>query len=123
LDDLELTLTLAGNELWGRFNLGVYEGVLRFDERPMRSSHDRLYFTWRGREDQGPVIYGENNEGWMEFLGNGRINGCIDRQSLSFRVRRVEGQGTRSSIDARDLQDEYDGYDEDLYDQENRARW
>ncbi|KAJ4011134.1 hypothetical protein NW752_007332 [Fusarium irregulare] len=123
LDELEFTLTLAGNELWGRFNLGVYEGVLRFDERPMRSSHDRLYFTWRGREDQGPVIYGENNKGWMEFLGNGRINGCIERQSLSFRVRRVEGQGTRSSIDARDLQDEYDGYDEDLYDQENRARW
>ncbi|CAG7558897.1 unnamed protein product [Fusarium equiseti] len=123
LDDLELTLTLAGNELWGQFNLGVYEGVLRFDERPMRSSHDRLYFTWRGREDQGPVIYGENNEGWMEFLGNGRINGCIERQSLFFRARRVEGQGTRSSINARDLQDEYDGYDEDLYDQENRARW
>ncbi|GKU03583.1 hypothetical protein FLAG1_06223 [Fusarium langsethiae] len=123
LDDLNLTLTLAGNKLWGQFNLGVYEGVLRFDERPMRSSHDRLNFTWRGREDQGPVMYGNNNTGWMEFLGNGRINGWLDHQSLSFRARRIEGQGTRSRIDAASLQDEWSGYTYELYEEENRARW
>jgi hypothetical protein len=122
-DDLDLTLTLSGNKLWGRFNLGVYEGVLCFDERPMRSSHDRLYFTWRGREDQGPVMYGNNNTGWMEFLGNGRINGRLDHQSLSFRARRVEGQGTRSSIDAGSLLNEWSSYTYALYEEESRARW
>ncbi|KAK2125631.1 hypothetical protein NOF04DRAFT_9743 [Fusarium oxysporum II5] len=105
------------------FNLGVYEGVLLFEERPMRSSHDRVWFKWRGREDQGPVIYGDNNEGWMEFLGDGRIEGWLGHQSLSFQARRLPGQGTRSSIDARTLQDEWNGYSYDLYEEENRARW
>jgi hypothetical protein len=38
-DEFQLTLTIAGNRLWGSFNLGVYEGALLFEERPMRSSH------------------------------------------------------------------------------------
>ncbi|KAF6519747.1 hypothetical protein HZS61_016164 [Fusarium oxysporum f. sp. conglutinans] len=122
-DEFQLTLTISGNRLWGRFNLGVYEGVLLFEERPMRSSHDRVWFKWRGREDQGPVIYGDNNEGWMEFLGDGRIEGWLGHQSLSFQARRLSGQGTRSSIDARTLQDEWNGYSYDLYEEENRARW
>ncbi|KAF5989674.1 hypothetical protein FBULB1_677 [Fusarium bulbicola] len=122
-DEFQLTLTISGNRLWGKFNLGVYEGVLLFEERPMRSSHDRVWFKWRGREDQGPVIYGDRNEGWMEFLGDGRIEGWLDRQSLSFQARRLPGQGTRSSIDAHTLQDEWNGYSYDLYEEENRARW
>ncbi|KAF5647951.1 hypothetical protein F52700_1164 [Fusarium sp. NRRL 52700] len=122
-DEFQLTLTISGNRLWGRFNLGVYEGVLLFEERPMRSSHDRVWFKWRGREDQGPVIYGDRNEGWMEFLGDGRIEGWLDHQSLSFQARRMPGQGTRSSIDARTLQDEWNGYSYDLYEEENGARW
>ncbi|ENH70721.1 hypothetical protein FOC1_g10005019 [Fusarium oxysporum f. sp. cubense race 1] len=122
-DEFQLTLTISGNRLWGRFNLGVYEGVLLFEERPMRSSHDRVWFKWRGREDQGPVIYGDNNEGWMEILGDGRIEGWLGHQSLSFQARRLPGQGTRSSIDARTLQDEWNGYSYDLYEEENRARW
>ncbi|KAG5761763.1 hypothetical protein H9Q72_010132 [Fusarium xylarioides] len=122
-DEFQLTLTIAGNRLWGRFNLGVYEGVLLIEERPMRSSHDRVWFKWRGREDQGPVIYGDRNEGWMEFLGDGLIEGWLDHQSLSFQARRLPGQGTRSSIDARTLQDEWNGYSYRLYEEENRARW
>ncbi|KAI1033130.1 hypothetical protein LB505_010595 [Fusarium chuoi] len=119
-DEFQLTLTIAGNRLWGRFNLGVYEGVLVIEERPMRSSHDRVWFKWRGREDQGPIMYGDHNQGWMEFLGDGRIEGYLGCQSLSFQARRLPGQGTRSSIDARTLQDEWNGY---LYEEENRARW
>ncbi|KAM0368862.1 hypothetical protein ACHAPK_006524 [Fusarium culmorum] len=67
-DNFELCLTLEGNKLWGQFNLGVYEGVLRLNQRPMRSSHDRLEFTWRGREDMGPVIYGNSNKGGWNSL-------------------------------------------------------
>ncbi|KAM0353042.1 hypothetical protein ACHAPU_001928 [Fusarium lateritium] len=122
-DEFELVLTLAGNNLWGRLNLGVYECVLFFDERPMQSSHDRFWFKWRGREDQGPIIYGNNNHGWMQFLGDGRIEGWLDCQSLSFQAHRLPNQGTRSSIDARSLQSEWDGYSEQLYEEENRARW
>ncbi|KLP05472.1 uncharacterized protein Y057_6016 [Fusarium fujikuroi] len=122
-DEFQLTLTISGNRLWGKFDLGVYKGVLLFEERPMRSSHDRVWFKWRGREDQGPIMYGDRNEGWMEFLGDGRIEGWLNHQSLSFQARRLPGQGTRSSIDARTLQDEWNGYSYDLYEEENRARW
>ncbi|KAF4984696.1 hypothetical protein FZEAL_136 [Fusarium zealandicum] len=122
-EDFDLTLTIAGNALWGSFNLGIYEGVLYFDERPRRSSHDEIRFRWRGREDQGPIFYGNQNEGWIKFLGDGRIEGCLDMQRLHFQGRRHPGQGTRSAIDARSLQDEWNGYSEEVYEEENRSRW
>ncbi|EEU42707.1 uncharacterized protein NECHADRAFT_47452 [Fusarium vanettenii 77-13-4] len=122
-DDLGLTLTLSGSSLWGRFNLGVYEGVFFIEDRPMRSSHEKVWFKWRGREDQGPIIYGDRNNGWIKFLGDGRIEGFLDMQSLSFQGRRFPDQPTRSSIDARSMKNEFDGYSEDEYDRENRARW
>lgn len=46
--DFELVLTLAGNSLWGKFNLGIIEGVMYFDSRPYKSSSDSVAFTWRG---------------------------------------------------------------------------
>ncbi|KAI0137254.1 hypothetical protein BJ170DRAFT_689600 [Xylariales sp. AK1849] len=121
--DFGLVLTLAGSSLWGSFDLGVYEGVLCFDVRPYQSSHERLWFKWRGREDQGPMVYGDHNRGWIKFLGNGRVEGWLDIQDLEFHGRRAPGQGTRSEIDARSLQSEWDGYNEYEYERENRARW
>jgi hypothetical protein len=122
-DDFSLILTLAGQSLWGSFDLGIYEGVLRFDVRPYQSSHDRVHFQWRGREDQGPVIYGNDNSGWIKFLGDGRIEGYLDRQGIEFHGRRIPGQPTRSEVDSRTLQSEWNGYSEEEYERENRARW
>ncbi|KAJ4181002.1 hypothetical protein NW755_011294 [Fusarium falciforme] len=122
-DDFGLTLTLSGSSLWGRFNFGIYEGVFFIEDRPMRSSHDKVWFKWRGREDQGPIMYGDRNNGWIKFLGDGRIEGFLDAQSLSFQGRRFPDQPTRSRIDARSMKDEFDGYSEDEYERENRARW
>ncbi|KAM0424470.1 hypothetical protein ACHAPT_010394 [Fusarium lateritium] len=122
-DDFELTLMLSGSSLWGRFNLGIYEGIMFFEDRPMTSSHDRVWFMWRGREDQGPIVYGNNNQGWIKFLGDGRIEGWLDMQSLSFQGRRFPDQGTRSSVDARSMRNEWNEYSEEEYDRENQARW
>lgn len=119
----ELCLTLSGSSLWGRFNLGVYEGVLFIEDRPWRSSHDQVWFTWRGREDQGPIMSGDRNRGWIKFLGDGEIEGWLGAQSLSFRGRKIPHQGTRSRIDARSMKDEFDGYSEAEYERENQARW
>lgn len=47
-DEFSLTFTLAGHVLWGKFNLGVVVGVLRFEERPLQSSHEEVRFKWRG---------------------------------------------------------------------------
>jgi hypothetical protein len=121
--DFSLVLTLAGTRLWGRFDLGVYEGVFLLDEdRPFRASRARLDFTWRGREDNGPILYGNTNAGWIRFLGGGRVEGAIDAQGIKFHGCRLQNQGTRSEIDARTMEDEWDSYSEREYERENRSR-
>ncbi|KAL7930166.1 hypothetical protein V8C35DRAFT_330715 [Trichoderma chlorosporum] len=122
--ELSLVLTIAGSSLWGRFDLGVIEGVIRFEERPWSSSYDKLPFYWRGHELEGPICYDDsNNRGWMTFLGDGRIEGWIDHQGIQFEGQRLPGQGTRSEIDIRAMHDEWDRYSEEEYDRLNRARW
>ncbi|KAI1136695.1 hypothetical protein F5Y05DRAFT_101628 [Hypoxylon sp. FL0543] len=120
--NFKLILTLDGTQLWGRFSLGVISGVLRLDERPWQSSHDPIDFRWRGREREGPIMYG-HNVGWIKFLGDGRIEGELDYMQLRFTGDRVAGQGTRSEVDAATMQDQWDGYNEDEYERENRSRW
>lgn len=121
---LSLVLTLAGSSLWGRFDLGIIEGVLYFEERPRKSSLDAVPFSWRGRELEGPISYNDRyNNGWIKFLGDGRIEGWIDHSDIYFEGYRVSGQGTRSEVDARAMQNEWNGYTEDEYERESRARW
>ncbi|KAM0261107.1 hypothetical protein ACHAQJ_002368 [Trichoderma viride] len=122
--DLSLVLTLAGSSLWGGFDLGVIEGVMYFEERPRSSSFDTVPFRWRGREAEGPISYDDrNNDGWIKFLGDGRIEGWIDFQGIHFEGHRVPGQGTRSEVDAKTLRNEWNEYTEDEYERENRSRW
>ncbi|KAK1240083.1 hypothetical protein MKX08_007525 [Trichoderma sp. CBMAI-0020] len=121
---LSLVLTLAGSSLWGRFDLGIIEGVLYFEERPRKSSLDAVQFSWRGREAEGPISYDDRrNKGWIKFLGGGRIEGWIDHLDIYFEGDRMPGQGTRSEVEARSMQNEWDGYTEDEYERENRGRW
>ncbi|KAL7941000.1 hypothetical protein V8C42DRAFT_335855 [Trichoderma barbatum] len=119
-----LVLTIAGSSLWGKFDLGIIEGVVYFEERPRSSSFDSIPFHWRGREADGPISYDdENNEGWIRFLGDGRIEGWIDFQGIHFEGQRLPEQGTRSEMDASILQDEWEEYNEYEYEREERERW
>ncbi|ETS79074.1 hypothetical protein PFICI_08927 [Pestalotiopsis fici W106-1] len=124
-DDLSLVLTLAGDQLWGQFELGVYEGVLRFDVRPYESSYEALPYSWRGRETgEGEIIYGDSNQGWIKFLGGGRIKGYLDHMSIHFSGRRIPGQSTRSEVDIGTMRDQWNNeYSEREYERANRARW
>jgi hypothetical protein len=87
--------------LWGEFDLGVIKGVMYFEEWPRSSSFDTVPFHWRGREAEGPISYDdENTEGWIKFLGDGRIEGWINYQGIHFEGHRVRSQGTRSETNA-----------------------
>ncbi|XXG97186.1 GrpE, mitochondrial [Hypoxylon texense] len=129
--DLSLVLTLHGSELWGRFDLGAVRGVLHFERRPYQPSRSAVDFRWRGRgrERDGPVLFGDGNGGgnggWVRFLGGGLLEGFLDclGPGLVFRARRLPGQGTRSEVDAREMMAEWGGYGEDEYERESRARW
>jgi hypothetical protein len=121
---LSLVLTIAGSSLWGKLDLGILEGVLYFEERPRRSSLEAMSFSWRGREAEGPISYDDrHNKGWIKFLGDGHIEGWIDHLDIFFEGHRRPGQGTRSEVEARTMQNEWNGYTEDEYERESRARW
>ncbi|KAJ3563264.1 hypothetical protein NPX13_g8260 [Xylaria arbuscula] len=121
--DFDLVLTISGNKLWGKFDLGIVTGIMYFEERPWDSSMSDVSFIWRGEESDGPVWYGNDNGGYIQFLGNGRIRGQLDYMGLDFEGTRVSGQSTRSPIDAQSMQYEWNGYTEEEYDRQNRARW
>ncbi|KAK8039244.1 hypothetical protein PG993_007655 [Apiospora rasikravindrae] len=122
-EGFELVLTLAGSNLWGQFDLGVVKGVFFLDQRPWQSSHNELSFIWRGREHEGPIIYGNSSRGWIKFLGGGRVEGYLDWQGIDFYGDRLPGQSTTSEISPREMEREFEGYSQAEYDRENRARW
>ncbi|KAB5585981.1 hypothetical protein GE09DRAFT_47344 [Coniochaeta sp. 2T2.1] len=108
-EDFTLTLTLAGQELWGSFDLGVVEGVLHFRQRPYLSSEEKVRFEWRGRENgEGEIQYSQT--GWMRFLGGGMVEGELDYMSIAFEGMRDGGQGTRSGVPVREMRSMWEGY-------------
>lgn len=120
-DGITLSLRLNGREMWGTYEFGMFEGVLWMPERPMRPSFDRIPFKWRGREtSEGQMSFGNNQEGWIEFLGDGDIVGMISCcGALHFRGQRIDS----SVRTASDLRHEWDGYNAEEYERESRARW
>ncbi|KAH6665861.1 hypothetical protein F5X68DRAFT_143542 [Plectosphaerella plurivora] len=121
--NLSLVFTIAGREMWGQFDLGIVEGIMHCEVRPMSSSNDRVPFTWRGRETEGATLYSNNNYGWVQFLGDGRIEGELAWTSIKFSGRRQPGQGTRSPVDAQKMKNDWNGFTEERYEEESRGRW
>ncbi|PHH79594.1 hypothetical protein CDD80_4356 [Ophiocordyceps camponoti-rufipedis] len=121
--DFSMTLTIAGRQLWGQFELGIIAGVIYFPERPWRSSEEPVEFLWRGEEQHGPIQFGDNNRGWMRFLGGGRIKGCFETHGLDFTADWIPMHGTRSPVEVATLKQQWDGFSEERYERERRGRW
>lgn len=121
--DFDLVLTLAGDHLWAKFDFAVARGIMYFPKRPLFSSREPVPFRWRGVIDQDGVQWGDRHHGWVKFLGGGRVKGEIDFMGVTFEGRRMSGQGTRSEVDARSMEREWNGYTQAEYDRQNRARW
>lgn len=122
--DLTLTLSLAGTAVWGAYDLGAFTGILFLPTRPYQATHSPLPFTWRGRETgEGEMSFGQDCDGEISFLGNGRIEGWIGVYGLcAFEgVRRVEG-GTAVRA-AGSMREEWEGYNEEAYEEERCGRW
>ncbi|KAH6876321.1 hypothetical protein B0T10DRAFT_566859 [Thelonectria olida] len=58
-----LTIALGARTMWATFELGIYEGIMRFESIPERASQDQIWFKWRGQEEHGPLVNGDNNRG------------------------------------------------------------
>ncbi|KAI9708792.1 MAG: hypothetical protein M1820_003747 [Bogoriella megaspora] len=125
-EDFSLILCLEGSSVWGAYDFGMHSGILYLDTRPSNSSFDEVPFSWRGRENsEGETSFGPNNHGWIQFLGNGMIEGMINCYGEArFSGQRVSGKNeTRAPRDARSMRSEWEGYNQSEYDRANRARW
>ena len=111
-DDFRLILCLAGNTIWGAYDFGMFNGILFLPSRPYRASHEQHWFHWCGRENgEGEVSRDADNEGWIQFLGDGNIRGAINCYGRGrFTGYRISGQETRAPRDARSMQHEWDEY-------------
>lgn len=112
---LTLSLRLHGNQMWGSYDFGAFEGVIFMPQRPMRPSFEMIPFEWRGRETgEGQIDYGEDCQGWIQFLGDGDIVGQINcLGDLKFRGQRISGNETNSVRTGADLQEEWDQLEEE----------
>ena len=123
-DDLSVTLSLEGTTVWGAYDLEMFSSILFLPNRPWQTSNEPLPFTWRGRENgEGEMSFGNSCKGEMYFSGNGNISGWINvyGQCCFTGTRRPEaGTAVRP---ARSMRAEWEGYDEQAYGEESRARW
>lgn len=124
-DDLTLTLSLSATTVWGAYDLGMFSGIIFLPNRPYQASPTTpLSFTYRGRENsEGQMSFGHGCDGEITFLGNGKIEGWIGvyGRCRFAGVRRAEaGTAVRS---AWSMREEWEGYNQEAYDEENGARW
>lgn len=108
--DSGIIFTLDGNRLWGSFEIGPVSGILLLDERPWRSSHERLYFRWRGEDEQGGEHDADDDGSYVKFLGDGEIAGKIAfyNDLIEFNGYRVSGQETRSEVSAASMRRQWE---------------
>ncbi|KAM5356471.1 hypothetical protein ACJ41O_003117 [Fusarium nematophilum] len=106
-----LLLPGNGTTMRGFFSLGPsseYQALLFFDERPTESSTTRkVHFKWRGRYDVINKFKGDQNRGWIKFLGNGGIEGWFDGFDLDFIGQKGRGLGDRQKQSAAYFWDEW----------------
>ncbi|RHZ57448.1 hypothetical protein CDV55_104460 [Aspergillus turcosus] len=75
---LRMRLLVDRNEscVWGMFAMGVYRGLMLFQESPIRFQKDkRLKFCWRGRETDGRDC--AEKLGYLSFAEDMSIQGCF----------------------------------------------
>lgn len=124
-DVFNLILCLAGGSVWGAYDFGLIYGIMHIPQRPLRASYDRIPLQWRGRDrGEGDVSFGPPDGGWIQFLGNGKIEGefnCYGRSR--FFGHRVSGYERRAPRDASSMQDEWFRYNESEYERRIVDRW
>ena len=122
--DLSIVVCFDTQHVWCAYDFEMFSGIFLLDRRPVRASNDQIPVRWRGRENgEGEMRTGNDNHGWISFLGNGHIAGCLEIMGdFEFEGYKVEGGGgpTRS---ARSMRDEWESYDEDAHEYERVNRW
>ena len=123
-DGFTIVLTLDSPSIWGQYDFGMFSGIFHVPQRPFAASNNMFPFQWRGRENgEGEMSFGDDCIGGISFLGNGYIEGWINVYGqCRFEGTRRDGPGTAVS-NAIDIRNEWDGYNEEEYENERIGRW
>ena len=123
-DEFSLILCLDSPGVWGAYDFGMFTGILHLEERPWEPSHEPIPCTWRGRESgENQISFGESCIGGIAFLGDGRIEGCLDLYGeCKFFGTRMPGPPS-APRSAPSMKEEWSGYNEDAYEDEAYSRW
>ncbi|KDQ13846.1 hypothetical protein BOTBODRAFT_33284 [Botryobasidium botryosum FD-172 SS1] len=122
-DSLVLELGVHGKALWGKYDLGMYTGIIQFSRLPT-VTNEFIPCLWRGRENaEGQMSFGDSCTGKVAFLPGRKLAGTINAYGdLAF-----AGTGVPSSkISADEIKGwkaEWEEFTEEKYEEENRARW
>lgn len=91
----ELRLSHPRDQLWGRFTLCDRRGLIRIDGIGDIARGTRKSFGWRSEDlDTGTDLkFGKNCDGWMQFDGNGGLQGVFFGFKTMGRFKDVSFQG------------------------------
>ncbi|KAK0333128.1 hypothetical protein LTR94_022126 [Friedmanniomyces endolithicus] len=114
-----ITLTFHGDELWGSYDFGMFNGVIRMTERRRDSSDDTVDFQWRGIENSEHIIsYNDSRQtGQIAFDGGGVVSGTFHGmyREVSFQGLRVDCRQTGDEQTYSTLHKEWDSYSEEAF--------
>jgi hypothetical protein len=121
--DLNIIVCFDTQHVWCAYDFEAFTGIFLLDRRPVQASAEQIPVRWRGRETgEGEMTTGNNNHGWISFLGGGRIEGCLEIMGdFEFEGYKVEGGGPMRS--ARSMREEWESYNEEAYEYERVNRW
>ncbi|KAM0501045.1 hypothetical protein ACHAP8_004772 [Fusarium lateritium] len=82
----------------GHFNMGQcmdYNILMFFEKRPTEASSQKVWFRWRGTKSHGGFkkYRGDNNHGWVKFLGDCRIEVWFDKLRVHLDAQKGRGMG------------------------------
>ncbi|KAJ4264497.1 hypothetical protein NW762_005697 [Fusarium torreyae] len=95
-----ITLTPGnGASMRGNFQMGSllshYKALMFFEKRPPETSSHKVCFRWRGSKSGGGVqeFRGDENRGWIKFLGDGKIEAWFDRFNIRLVAQKSRALG------------------------------
>ncbi|KIX92123.1 uncharacterized protein Z520_12116 [Fonsecaea multimorphosa CBS 102226] len=114
--DLSLQIDHRQQKLWGRFNVGSKVGVLRADDITDITTGAAVSFGWRSEdEDDGNMRFGRGCDGYVEFDGEGwvqgRFRGLMHGDDVDFAGHLVNEDG----LDVADMKHIWDEFPRKAY--------
>ncbi|KAI5474618.1 Short-chain dehydrogenase/reductase family protein [Pseudohyphozyma bogoriensis] len=136
---LSLHPSTGKTHMWGKFDFGVFEGVLRSTRKSLpsvKNTSSTFSFTWRGRETgEGEMQFGPEYTGSIVFLGGGKIEGKISwlgefEFTGSMKQTAIRG-GSGKAVDieafyrrrVESWKQEYHGINYEMHEYEGASRW